>query len=213
MQVRDTVFTMMLRFPWSYPTRVDALLELFDSYNTQWEKGELVFQTPLDNKGSHLPFSPDKVADPENYESVSQVIAARQANAQAQFVFDNAYVLSHDKSSYFRPSKPLLFEGKRFADIPPDITPDWLEAAKELAWAVVQHKFFNDGSYGPAELERKQEQQERSVKLCQQFLEKFKVIRPCPYERAARVTKLLQEAEALGLNLTESDGSPPKTSV
>lgn len=213
MLVKDTVLKMMRYFPQLYPTRVDALLRLFDSFDTKWVNGELVDLEAYDESFPYLSYSAEEVADPTDDRKLSDVIANRWENAKAQFVHDNAYLMALDPFSHFRSDKTLSFEGNRFRDIPADITEDWMDAAKELARAVMAHKYFPKRQYAPQEVERQRDAVAASAKICEQFLERFKVITPCPYARAARVKELQREALALGLNLTEADGTPPKSAV
>jgi hypothetical protein len=214
MLVQETVLKMMREFPWLYPTRVTALRRLFDASYTHWMNGELI---STDNSGEgrdYLPYSPAEVADTDGTCDIRGVLFHRKENGHAQFVYDNAHLLSRDILSNFDKHTSICFDGARFADMPEDITADWLDAAKELATCIRFHKYWPDTNYAPEYEQGRRDEQAKAVKICEQFLERLKVIQPpCRYARAARVKELLREAQALGMQLTEADGSPPKVGV
>lgn len=209
LNVENTVRTMMELYPTLYHSRAVALLNLFDSYHAKWRNGELIRLEADDGRSSYLPYpEPADVADPTEQAEVRNVLFHRRENAKAQFVYDNAYLLARDTFSSFPKTYAVSFEGNRYDDIPEDVTPDWFEAAKELARAILVHKFRPKDGMAKDYQDREQKDHDRSVVRCRQFLERFQVITPCPLERAARLTKLQREAEALGLALVDKNGQP-----
>lgn len=207
MNVENTVRKMIELYPTLFSTRAMALLSLFDSYHAEWRNGELIRLESDDDSRSYLPYpSPDEIADPAESEGVRDVLFHRRENAKAQFTYDNAYLLARDKFSSLPKTYAVSFEGNRFDDIPDDVTPDWLEAAKELAQIVLIHRFKPKDGMAKDYQEREQKDHDRSVERCKQFLERFQVIKPCPYARAARMTALRREAEALGVEVVEKSG-------
>lgn len=216
MTVQQVVIKMMQDYPSLYRTRALALKRLFDSPSTRWVGGELVDgEASTEPRKDYLPYKAEDVAFPNPDKSPSSVIFARQQNAAAQFVHDNAALLSKDTNSGFDSREyHLTFEGRRFTDMPADVTPEWLEAAKELAFAVIAHQRDTQRPMDPKMQKHAEEQQDAAKKLCQQFLERFKAVPgPDPWVRAHRVKELYREALALGLLLTEADGSELKVSV
>ena len=213
MTVQETICEMMQNYPTMYRSRVQALARLFDSYSTHWEDGCLIdTDRPSSPDRNPLPY-PNTLANPTTDTEVDDALFERRENAKAQFVLDNAHLMSRDLYSSFESNYPIRFEGKRFEDFPENATKEWHDAAVELAHAILRHTYWPDSTYAPEEEERRRKDQAKSQDLCKKFLERFRVITPCPYERAARVKELHREALALGLNLTEADGGPPKTSV
>lgn len=213
MNVQETVFQMMQTYPTLYRSRVMALAHIFDSYHAEWKEGELISREPYGEGRDFLPYPPDKlVVNAEN--RIHDVLFAREENAKAQFVYDNADLLSQDTGSRFEADQFVTFKGRHFDDLPETVAKDWLDAAKELASTVLAHKPTAKGSYAPEYVAQQQRSQKESADICRQFLERFLPPKSmCLYARAARVTELLREARALGLVLTEQDGSQPKTSV
>lgn len=216
MNVQQTVCLMMRAVPTLFRTRVMALKNLFDSFDTEWVNGELVSHERPSADRDYLPYAEHEVALPEDLdqvEDISDLLFKRSENAKAQFVHDNAELLSRHTTSHFDLEHAIHFSGRRLMDIPDDVSDDWLAAAKELANAIMHHKLQPKPGYTEAYAAAQQRQQDESARVARQFLERFNVIKPCPYARAARVKELLQEAQALGMHLTESDGSTPKTTV
>ena len=84
---------------------------------------------------------------------------------------------------------------------------------KELALGVMVHKPVGNPSYTANHIDSEAKEHAKTVKICSQFLERFKLAKPCPYARAARVRELQREAQALGMILTESDGTAPRCNV
>lgn len=207
MNVERTVRNMIELYPTLYRSRAMALLSVFDSYHVEWRNGELISLEPHDDKSSYLPYpEPKDVADPAGPQDVRDVLFHRRENAKAQFTHDNAYLLARDTFSSLPSTQAVSFEGNRFDDIPEDVTPDWLEAAKELARIVLVHKFKPKDGLNKEYLEREQTWHDLSVGRCKQFLERFQVITTCPSERAARLTALRREAEALGVEVVDKNG-------
>lgn len=217
MNVESTVRNMIELYPTLYRSRAMALLNLFDSYHTVWRNGELIRLEPDDGNSSYLPYpEPADVADPaEEADScdVRNVLIHRRENAKAQFTHDNAHLLARQTFSSLPSTYSGSFEGTRFDDIPEDVTPDWLAAAKELARIVMSHPFKPKDGRMKEYQDRERKDHDRSVERCKQFLEQFQVITPCPFERAARLTKLQREAEALGLALVDKNGQPAAQSA
>lgn len=208
MTVQETVFGMMRAYPTLYRTRVMALARLFDSYDSKWVNGELLLNEPRGNT-AFLPYPPAKIIETGDARSDQDVVFHRLANAKAQFVYDNAHMLSKDPHSAFGKHSSIRFTGKRFDDMPEDVSQEWLEAAKELANAVRVHKYYPDTTYAAEYLKQQMFELEASAKLCSQFLERFKVLTPCPFERAHRLETVTREALALGFVLVPaiSDGA------
>lgn len=134
-------------------------------------------------------------------------------NAAAAFVHDNADLLARDRQEGFEKTHWVTFDGQRLLDLPEDAAPEWLEAAKELALAVLAHQSDHKSGYVEEYKRTQAKQFATAQKVCRQFLERFKLISTNPYERATRAAELLREAQALGLNLTEPDGSAMRTSA
>jgi hypothetical protein len=210
MNVQETVFVMMRAYPMLYPTRVRALARLFDSFDCSWVNGELIDHERVDPESARdfLPYKPEDVTETGDAKKDQYIVHNRWENAKAQFVYDNAHLMSADRYSEFRKHSTIRFGGRHFADIPADVTADWLDAAKELAMAVSTHQYFPDRTYAPDHLTREREELENSAKLCTQFLERFAVITPCPFERAARLEKVTREAQALGFALVPAEATP-----
>jgi hypothetical protein len=200
MNVQETVFTMMRSYPTLYRTRVMALARLFDTHSSSWVNGELI-DNEAPRESPHLPYSGNDLEETGDLHKDSSVVFHRLQNAKAQFVFDNASLMSRDTISGFDKHSGVRFAGRHFDDIPADIKPEWLDAAKELAHAICHHKYYPDTTYAADYIQNQAREMELSVKLCQQFLERFKVITPCPYERAARLEAVTREARALGFIL------------
>jgi hypothetical protein len=205
--VESTIRNMIERYPSLYRSRAMALLSLFDSYHVEWHNGELISLEHDEAKSSYLPYPAlTDVADPAGPDDVRDVLFKRRENAKAQFTHDNAYLLARQTFSSLPSTQAVSFEGNRFDDIPEDVTPDWLEAAKELARIILVHKFKPKDGVNKEYLERDQKWHDFSVERCKQFLERFQVITPCPLERAARMTALRREAEALGVEVVDKNG-------
>jgi hypothetical protein len=206
MTVQETVFVMMRAYPTLYPSRVIALARLFDSYDSQWVNGELI-----DNEHrlgeDFLPYKPEELVETGDVEKDCYLVAHRRQNSKAQFVYDNAYLMSKDLYSRFGKHSTVRFNGRHFDDMPEDVAPEWLEAAKELARAVCVHKHYPDTTYAPEYVRNNEAEQQASVARCTQFLERFKVITVCPFDRAARLRTLTREALALGYILVPVVGA------
>lgn len=211
MNPKTTVTQMLRSYPSLYPTRVTALLHLFDSTETIWKDGELIHTDPtMYERNNYLD---DETADQAAYEKAlhtdresdmaRDLLFTKRENARKRFVHDNAALLAADTSSNFRKGRAIDFKGRRFDDIPEDVKPEWLEAAKEVAFAVLAHKFINLNGYNAEYAQRFERELEQSKRVCTQFLERFKVVQICQFARAARIAELQREAAALGLSLVD----------
>lgn len=211
MNVHHTVMRMMLAYPSLYRTRVMALLNLFDASHTDWKDGELVHLYPEEYAPRN--FLEDESAAVAAYEAekhdndpglaVRDLLHLREQNAKSQFVHDNAELLAANTSSNFGKGYPISFSGRHFDDMPDNVAPDWLEAAKELAHAIRGYTYINVSGYVAEYVQRNEKELEHAKKICTKFLERFRVVPIDPYTRAARIAELQREAAALGLQLTE----------
>lgn len=207
--MQDTVFGMMRAYPTMYRSRVMALARLFDSYDSEWVNGELIDNERRLNE-DFLPYSPEKLVETGDPHEDNGVLFSRRQNAKAQFVFDNAGLMSKDQYSTFGKHSTIRFAGRHFDDIPTNVTPEWLEAAKELAHAVCLHKYYPDTTYAADHALNRAQEQAASVAICTQFLERFRVKTLDPIRSAARLTTLTREARALGYILVpDSESESP----
>lgn len=210
MNVQDTVFGMMRAYPTMYRSRVMALARLFDSYDSEWVNGELIDNAPRSG-GDFLPYPPDKLVETEDQHELNNVLFARRQNAKAQFVYDNAGLMSKDLYSAFGKHSTIRFAGRHFDDIPADISPEWLEAAKELAQAVVGHKYYPNTTYAADYTLNQAKEEAASLAICNQFLERFRVKAIDPIVSAARLSVLTREARALGYSLVPDSATDSTT--
>lgn len=209
MNVQDTVFSMIRSYPTLYRSRVMALARLFDQFDAVWVNGELFDKEPRGNQ-DFLPYSVEQVTETGSDRVDRDLLFHRRENAKAQFTYDNAHLLSRDTLSSFDKTSSIRFAGRHFEDIPADITPDWLDAAKELAGIITIHKYRPDTTYAADHLERENRDLESSVKLCKQFLERFKVVTVSTWEHANRLKEVTREALALGFKLVPVEATPPE---
>ena len=207
MNVQETVFGMMRAYPTMYRSRVMALARLFDSYDSEWVNGELIDNEHRSGR-DFLPYPPEKLVETGDLREIHDVLFARRQNAKAQFVYDNAELMSKHSFSSFGKHSTIRFSGRHFDDIPADITPEWLEAAKELAQAVVSHKYYPDTTYAADHALHQAKEEAASVAICNQFLERFRVKAIDPIVSAARLSVLTREARALGYALVQESLEP-----
>ncbi|MBK6616319.1 hypothetical protein [Ottowia sp.] len=204
---------MMRSYPTLYRTRVGALIHLFGDSDATWVNGELQLSEQYNGAGNELDdISEQQLAFDSATTEEERGFAARdlafklRERAKQLFVFENAAVLAAARDLAL--DGPPRFTGKHFDDMPDDVTPDWLEAAKEAAMAIAAYKFTPDTQYVHAYNEQRRVAAEESKKVAQQFLERFQVTRIDTYFRSQRATELLREARALGLGLTDAKGQP-----
>lgn len=210
--VQATLVRMVRAYPSLYRTRAMALAHIFDSSTARWIDGNLVetwegYDDRLARE--YLPF-------PSTGEDGNRTVLSLrelQENAKAQFVHDHAEMIASTNERPFEAFQTIDFRGKHFDSMPIEAASDWKQAAIDLAWAIKTHKPVPRPSYTLDAQKVAADRHAASQAVCQHFLERVRVSVPCPYARAQRVAKLLQEARALGMVLTEQDGSEPKTSV
>lgn len=215
MNVANTVLVMMKAYPGLFSTRVMALKNLFGKDgNTRWVNGELICGEQYPDCGgsdedvaSAQKAFDDAAAEMRPYVA-SDLIRSMRHRDEEQFTYDNAHLLCIEASSRLGPY--VNFEGRRFDDMPEDVKPDWLAAAKELAHAIVRA-----GEAGPPTSSASAEQRERATSeakaQAKQFLDRFKSSDLKWLERRQRETALLREARALGLKLVRENGDAVAT--
>ena len=214
--VQATVERMIRAFPTLYRTRAMALMALFDSSSARWVNGCLVdpqYEVPRSDDDI-LPY-PEATPLASDGSNADQVLFEREENAKARFVFENAHLLASGKrfARQLEREYSVDFDGRHFDDMPEDVDPEWKSAALELALVIVAHRPTQREDQDRAYRESRAKRHEEAQALCRQFLERHQVSKPCPYARAARVKKLLREAQAIGMVLTESDGTAPRTTA
>ena len=136
--VVDTIVPMIRSYPSLYPNRKKALEHLFSHYGTKWVDGELVHDNPADYD---LPEGHDFRTDLDEYEgegNESLWFMHAFENAKLEVCVANAERLA----AYTGHLGEDRINGgwmhtNHFEDMPEDVTEDWFEAAKELAFEII----------------------------------------------------------------------------
>lgn len=216
-KVDSLIVLMMCSYPSLYPTRADALKHLFCTHSCKWIDGHLVYRDRDELTPSGKTFSDedaeiskymdgitsDQMDDAEKRREEATVrMRVRRQNTERKFIIDNARYLAIEL--YSKLSYAPRNEFYRFDDMPSNAHPEWVDAAKELAYAVLEFKmglpYLNQSlDYQTRTLQQIEEAKER----CRAFLKKF-VFGGQDESRATRLAKLRSEAKALGAEIIEN---------
>lgn len=190
MSLDITVAGLMRSKPNIFRSRALALLWLFSSPFVRWVDGELVPEGGEWSPGaSSLPHSDRDLAnakhdlDSGNAARLSPSLAARQLslylamlreNHEAAFTIENAEFLAKDEFSQFPTDYTVNFNGLHFDDMPADVKVEWVDAADELAIAILGHAYFPSRAYSLGELRIREETMAKSRVCASAFLNRPK---------------------------------------
>jgi len=222
MTPQQTVLVLIKSQPSLYGNRLEALKAIFDSPQLAWKNGDLAFLREFDMKKHSNIFRRDEEIRIKNaantYDSALAAFLAAESRtnelamefAQKKmldelkmqkdnlFVFENADMLSSSRSNFTK--NPWRFSGLHFDDIPDDVSDDWKDAAKELAWNIIAYQFaeskgiHQDGSDNDLIFLL------YTKKLCRQFLERMGDIEISQQDYQRRINALKREIRSLGLS-------------
>lgn len=217
MSPKKIIFMMMRSYPRDYPSRLTALMKMFDNPAMHWHNGELVFIDEIHTSSLAIEYESESRALKEARagfialeskgdgadefdfnEARSAYLSELKAQNEQAFVFHNAHLLSQDTRGRF--SINPNFNGLHFYDIPLDVTPEWLSAAIELATAIYNHTLIPAIHFKSDEHIVLSDRLKQSKSHAKRLLINLDVIELGFSEREALIDNLVRDAQSLWMS-------------